>query len=284
MRTHFFSLLWRGVVFFCVVGSAALASAGTRDPNTPDDRYVAFGKEFPAVVRIKAKVPCDKPDCPLKEHEQFGSAVVIRGHWILTAAHVVHGSKTQKAIADNGDEHPLEHLIVHGDFNDARIGYNDLALGYTPKDFRLEFYSPLYRDYDELGKAVTIAGYGVHGTFSTGATQSDNKKRGGHNTIDLAEKAVLVCSPSAGRDKLPLEFMIAPGDSGGGLFIGNKLAGINSFLMATDKKPDGTYGDESAFTRVSLYADWIERQIELYELALAGRATTGPRVLEVPTP
>jgi hypothetical protein len=75
--------------------------------------------------------------------------------------------------------------------------------------------------------------------------------------------------------------MIAQGDSGGGLFIGNKLAGINSFLMASDKQPDGTYGDESAFTRVSLYADWVESEIEKYELALQARATTGPASLSV---
>ena len=69
--------------------------------------------------------------------------------------------------------------------------------------------------------------------------------------------------------------MISPGDSGGGMYIGNKLAGINSFLMAIDKVPDGTYGDDSAFTRVSLYVDWIESQIAQHELALQARATTG---------
>ena len=50
------------------------------------------------------------------------------------------------------------------------------------------------------------------------------------------------------------------------MFIGNKLAGINSFLMSTDAKPDGTYGDESAFTRVSLYVEWVNEQIAAHEL------------------
>ena len=82
------------------------------------------------------------------------------------------------------------------------------------------------------------------------------------------------------HDKFPLEFMIAPGDSGGGMFIGNKLAGINSFLMAADKKPDGTYGDEAAFTRISLYVDWIAEQIEKHERFILGQTTLAPDVME----
>ena len=109
-----------------------------------------------------------------------------------------------------------------------------------------------------MGKQITIAGYGSHGTFLTGAKESDGIKRAGSNVIDGIEKSILICTPST-SGKTALEFMIAPGDSGGGMFIGNKLAGINSFLMAKDKKPDGTYTDESAFTRISLYADWIEQ-------------------------
>lgn len=275
MTTRTFQRIIRGILFLFIIGWAAFASAGTRDPNTPDEKYLAFGKEFPFVVRIKATVPCDKPDCKIKEHDQFGSAVIIRGHWIITAAHVVFGSTQQAVIADTGEEHKIDHLIVHGDYTDDKFGYHDLAIGYTAKDFRRDFYCPLYRDSDELGKAITIAGYGIHGTFSTGATLSDGKKRGGHNKIESIERAVLVCTPSTGLTRMPLEFMIAPGDSGGGMFIGNKLAGINSFLMAADKKPDGTYGDESAFIRISLYADWIESQIEKHELALRARSTTG---------
>jgi len=70
--------------------------------------------------------------------------------------------------------------------------------------------------------------------------------------------------------------MLAPGDTGGGMFIGNALAGINSFVMAEDGNPDGTYTDESAFTRVSLYANWVESEIEKYEHALQARATLNP--------
>ncbi len=64
------------------------------------------------------------------------------------------------------------------------------------------------------------------------------------------------------------------------MFIGNKLAGINSFLMAVDKKPDGTYGDESAFTRVSLYSDWIESEIAKHMLKIHGKSTLASDVTD----
>ena len=150
-----------------------------------------------------------------------------------------------------------------------------MALGYSAQNFEADFYPELYTDTDEVGKAATIAGYGFYGTFHSGAKFTDGKKRAGHNLLDSQERGVLLCSPSRGAQRFPLEFMIAPGDSGGGMFIGNKLAGINSFLIAIDKKPDGTYSDESAFTRVSLYVDWVESQIKQYELALTAQATTG---------
>jgi hypothetical protein len=63
------------------------------------------------------------------------------------------------------------------------------------------------------------------------------------------------------------------------MLIGNKLAGINSFLLAKDKKPDGTYGDESAFTRVSIYAGWVEQQIESYELSLRAQSTLSGEIV-----
>lgn len=255
-----------------------IALPGTRDPETPDEKYLEFGKAFPAVVRFKANIKCKDPKCTVKEHAQYGSAVIIRPHWIMTAAHVVLDTTEPEAIF-SGESFPLPRVIPHKEFADNKFGYHDVALAYSPKAFKLDFYSPLYTASDEVGKAITISGYGMQGTFHTGCQHSDGLRRAGHNKIDSSSQSFLVCTPSR-SGKFPLEFMIAPGDSGGGMFIGNKLAGINSFLMATDKKPDGTYGDESAFTRVSLYADWVESEISGYELALQGRATTASEINE----
>ena len=263
------------LIFFCLVASSGgPATAGTRDPETPDEKYVEFGKKFPFVRKIRAVERAPKD--PNAVHVFYGSAVMIKPHWVITAAHVLIDVAQPTILGDELDpvESPIQHTISHPLFDDGKNGFYDIALCYSKKDLGLDFYPELNTDTDELGKPVTLAGFGFQGTFKTGMTEQDNKRRAGSNKVSSLARSVLVCDPSK-NNKTALEFLITPGDSGGGLFIGNKLAGIHSFLMAKDGKPDGTYTDESAHTRVSLYADWVESQIEQYERAQRARATEG---------
>lgn len=268
-RRLFIFLLW-----FVLALADAATLAGTRDPETPDEKYVEFGKKFPFVRKIRAaeRVPKD----PKAVHVFYGSAVMIKPHWVLTAAHVLLDVGQPTILGDELDpkEYPLQYAISHPQFDDGKNGFYDIALCYSEKDLGLDFYPELYTDHDELGKDVTLAGFGFQGTFNTGMVEQDGKRRAGSNKISSLERSVLVCDPSK-NNRTALEFLITPGDSGGGLFIGNKLAGIHSFLMAKDGKPNGTYTDESAHTRVSLYADWVESQIKQYERAKQARATEG---------
>lgn len=266
------TFLLRVLFFFLGVSACLLPrtlSGGTIDPNTPDSKYIEFGKSFPCVVRFVAptKLTITENGKPKDvTGRMLASAIVIQPHWVLTAAHVLtDASGLPTLVADDDSQHLADHVFIHEKFKDEVMGYFDIALCHCPDAFSLEFYPALYAKDDEVGKAITIAGYGTTGTFYSGNTASDKYKRAGHNRIDTADRAVLVCTPSR-RNRFPLEFGITPGDSGGGMFIGNELAGINSFLMAVDGKPDGTYGDESAFTRVSLYADWVHDKIKKYEL------------------
>lgn len=263
-----YHLFWH-LVKFVVLGFATYGSlrAGTIDPGTPDSKYVEFGTKFHSVVKLYSDIKCDNPDCDVKVHTQHGSAVVIHPNWVLTAAHVVKGAANHVAILAEPAKHleyKLPHIVVHPDFNDKTFGQHDIALCYSPRTIELEFYPALYAKDDELRKPITMAGWGFTGTFSTGARQHDGKRRGGQNVISGVQPRVLVCTARR-LNKFPLEFMIAPGDSGGGMFIGDELAGINSFLMATDGKPDGTYSDESAFTRVSQYVEWVNEQMAAHE-------------------
>ena len=225
--------------------------AGTIDPNTPDERYIEFGKKFHYVYRICGTYEDDTKFC--------ASSVAIHPNWVLTAAHVVKNAKNGVIKNDEQSFNIIE-IIVHKDYEENNYGEYDIALCKADKDLGLSFYPELYEASDEVGKLCTISGYGLTGTFITGSKFADNKKRAGSNKIEYAERDLLICTPSR-LDKTALEFIICHGDSGGGLFIGNKLAGINSCVTSTDKGPDSTYGDESGYTRVSKFVSWIRKNM-----------------------
>ncbi|MDI9641513.1 PEP-CTERM sorting domain-containing protein [Geitlerinema splendidum] len=60
----------------------------------------------------------------------------------------------------------------------------------------------------------------------------------------------------------PLEYQLSSGDSGGGLFINNQVAGVHSFISdRSGGKIDSNYGEFSASVRVSDHLNWIRNQI-----------------------
>lgn len=222
---------------------------GTIDPSTPDVKYIEYGSRFNYVVRISGIYQDDKP--------YIASAVLIDDHHFLTAAHVVKDCKTC-IITMKDKNYTISTVTINKDF-DTEFGVGDIALGYCEDSFDLGYYPLLYVDDDETGKLCGIVGYGFTGTFVSGAVRSDGKKRGGSNIVDSIYRDMLICSPSHKGSKgfTQLEILIAGGDSGGGLFIDGKLAGIHSCVMVANRSPTSSYGEESGHTRVSKFIDWI---------------------------
>lgn len=229
--------------------------AGTIDPHTPDEKYLEYGAKFSNVVSI----------CGVYENKtQFcASAVVISPRNILTAAHVVKNSaKCYVAIGDR--KYCIHKVICHKDFEENKFGLHDIAIGICDRNMNMDFYPELYDQTDEVDKVCSIAGFGLTGTFRTGAVISDNKRRAGSNMIDRIEKQLLICSPSPGKwRRTELEFLISSGDSGGGLFIDGKLAGINSCVLVNGTNPPRSdYATESGHTRISEHLDWIKENLK----------------------
>lgn len=240
-------------IFIFILFSTQVFS-GTIHPEILDSKYVEYGKKFTYVYRLCGSYNDGKVFC--------ASSVAIDPHFLLTAAHVVKDAKTCVVKdASGNDIHKAKEIIVNKDFEDRNFGFNDIAIIYVEDQLKIDFYPELYEDDDEVNKICSISGYGLNGTFETGCVKSDEYRRAGSNKIIRIENELLICDPS-NHNRTELEFLIASGDSGGGLFIGNKLAGINSCVMAADKKPDSTYGDESGHTRVSIYKGWIRKIIE----------------------
>jgi hypothetical protein len=243
-------IIIKSILFFSLF--IPISDGGTIDPNTPDEKYIEFGTKFDCVYEICGQYENSNLFC--------ASAVAIDPHWVLTAAHVVSGAKI--CVVHKDDKKYLVHAILpHEDFEENKLGKNDIALCYLDEKLDLSFYPELYDNNDEVGKICTISGYGRTGTFNTGGKISDSKRRAGSNKIDYIDRDLLICTPSL-LNKTTLEFIISYGDSGGGLFIGNKLAGINSCVLADDKKPDSTYGDEGGHTRISQFIPWIKQTMK----------------------
>lgn len=232
--------------------------AGTIDPNTPDSKYIEYGSQFECVVKIEGKYQDDT----LYE----GSAVIIDDHNFLTAAHVVTNYKNCSIILKN-KKFSIQQVLCHPDFKEDSIGFADIAIGYSKDKFNLEHYPQLYEENNEVGKICSISGYGFTGNFNSGAKVYDAKKRAGSNTIDKTDRDLLICSPSYRHDDdyTQLEFLIASGDSGGPLFVDQKIAGIHSLVMAAKKKTESKYNEESGHTRISKFVKWIQDNKRKYE-------------------
>jgi hypothetical protein len=246
MKSYIYVLfIWNFLSIFSI--------AGTIDPHTSDQKYIDYGAKFHSVVKL-----C----CFDGKGMSCGSAVVIDPHWIITAAHVVENCHSWTVnIGEN--KYNIKNMIMHKDYDTNVFGYADIALGYIEDPIDLDFYPSIYEEDDEIGKLCSISGWGFTGTFNSGTKKHDGLRRAGSNFIDKIERHVLICSPSKRHQKpTELEFLICSGDSGGGLFIDNRLAGINSSVIGYDGSSNSTYNDESCHTRVSLYKEWIRETIK----------------------
>lgn len=224
---------------------------GTIDPSNTDKQHIEYGAQFECVGKLEGVYQDGS--------KYSASAVAINDHTILTAAHIIEHNK-YALVTFNGKRFAIYKFKYPKEFDRKTVGFADIAIGYSLESFNLKFYPSLYQNKDEVNKVCCIAGYGLTGTFESGAVKSDDLRRAGSNFIDYSHADLLICTPSknGSENRTSLEFIIASGDSGGGLFIGDSLAGINSCVLSTDNKPDSTYGDESCHTRVSHFIDWIQ--------------------------
>ena len=262
-------------VLACVMGLAVASSslAGTVRDDRSDSLYLNLGSLYPSVGQILGTDPTSS---------FAASAVLVSPDWALTAAHVTSGA-TSLNFKIGGNSYTGSGWVTNPNWTGNLSNGYDLGLIHFNSAITNVAPAVRYTGSSEKGQTATYVGYGTTGTGLTGwqnvSSFSQLQKRGEQNVIDTLANARLFESdfdnPAAKFQKrdnsmgsgkpLDLEGLIAPGDSGGGVFINvggtNYLAGINSFLGAFDGKVNADYGDVSGAIRVSAFNSWIDSVI-----------------------
>lgn len=304
-----------------IAAAGGAASAGTIRHDRDPQLYLDLGASPDYASVGKFDITKNAPG-------YAASGTLVGDDWVLTAAHPFDGA-TSGQFTVGGQTYTVSKWVTHPKWDGAyRRGF-DLALvkldapvgGVTP--------ARLYTGRRERGAVATFVGFGYTGDGLRGHVDYDGLKRAGQNVIDGTLGPEQWPLDATFRNKLPrnartfivdfdsptkpedsvtgdptpadLEFLISPGDSGGGAFLdfgkGPLLAGVHSFAEVPDHLDNSDYGDVTGQVRVSAFAKWVRRTVrredrleelalrrELREAAGRGRMITPELATAVPEP
>ena len=222
----------------------------------------------------------------------IASGVLISPEWVLTAAHVTAGNNfigggisnlnfsldTEGGVLSFAAAEWLTHPGWASTSGNLWSGY-DIGLVRLSSSVTAVQAASLYLQETMNVQTGTIVGYGSTGTGLTGYhAATAGTKRAEQNMIDAQGAGFPISSnllfvdfdqPGVPAESLvgddtplALEYLAAPGDSGGGLFITQNsqtfLVGVTSFIWGyQDETANADYGDLAGFTSTTAYAGWI---------------------------
>jgi len=263
-------ILALGTLASTILPTESARSATIRD-DEPDSSYLALGAS-PDYAPVGTFV---------NSWGYTGCATLIAPDWVLTAAHVLTAA-TSGTFTIDGMSYTSSQLISNPGWNGTAFNGYDFGLVQLSTPVLGIAPATLYTGSDDLGPGGnyltgTYVGFGFTGTGLTGYTTLDGQKRAFENVLDgnVGNPSLVLCSdfdnPAGTANTfgsatpLTLEGCVAPGDSGGGVFITvdsqTYLEGVISFVAATHASAgnaNSVYGDVSGSGRVSALVPWID--------------------------
>lgn len=255
-----------GLLLAGVFQSTTTQAVITRD-DQPDSGYVALGAQadFAPVGLF------------VNNWGYTGCGILIAPDWILTAAHVLDAASSG-TFTINGTSYASTQLIKNPGWTGNVLNGNDYGLVHLSSSLAAIPPAMFYTGSVGTNQVGTFVGFGFTGTGLTGWKTLDGQKRAFQNVIDgdFGNPNLLLGAdfdnPNNAADNwfgaatpLSLEGCVAPGDSGGGVFIQQNgqyyLAGVISGILATDGNANGDYGDISAFGLTSAAMPWIANNV-----------------------
>lgn len=201
------------------------------------------------------------------------------------------GDAKNYSVLINGKYYQARWVIIYPTYLDSMASktgnvYGDLALVELNESVKDIAPAIMNKAYNELSATITGVGYGASGPADKPELVEGHKEKiAGQNVADTLLGPMINgrqsriacdfdhatrtdCNMLGSAAPVPMEYVWAGGDSGGGVFMqaGGKwllcgtITGASTDINQLLKT--GYYGQQMQFTRLSVFADWIEREMK----------------------